>query len=589
MAANPVSLKFVQIKNFRSIIDSGKFHIPADGITVLVGQNESGKTSIIEALEAYENEVIDNEDRTNEKDPTIITCTFCLTKDHLQSAFSEHEKELQFLSNYFNNDVLEVTIEVLFPPGNTNGDRRVTDAYVAAYSNVLQTKLEQIKAIPIPEVEKEMLDADSLEIELVKLAPNFLFFKDDSLLPREILLSEIGNNNSKAVGVKGARNFLNVLDVNLEELKQDFTTPTRKQTLQKKLNKKFTADFNKFWTQEVIHGNQAKVFIDFANVPAGNSNAGADIFRFMVVDLEKHLYPDQRSKGFQWFLSFYLQLMVLGKEESPCILLIDEPGAHLHIKAKKDLLAVLEQVKNIAPIIYTTHEPELIDTNKLNRIRVVTPVGSKPDDYRGTKVNSIEKSATETGAKDALSPIYKAMGADFSALSDKLKRSAVLEEPSAYYYLTAWEKILGINDEIFLLPAMGAKNIPLYFNLLMGWGFNSKLILDDDAEGREAYKLIIEEWAFSEEERKTKLLKLKAGPTIEKLFETIDFQKFVLDIPEDELNPKAQVDKLLHGREGKALLAKKFLDKINGGTLGKENFDQKSITNFQEIFDFLTQ
>ena len=83
-------LKFVQIKNFRSIKDSGKFYVQSDGITVLVGQNESGKTSIIDALEAFNSKVIDNEDRTNRSDPTLIKCNFCLNKQYLQSHFSKH-------------------------------------------------------------------------------------------------------------------------------------------------------------------------------------------------------------------------------------------------------------------------------------------------------------------------------------------------------------------------------------------------------------------------------------------------------------------------------------------------------------------
>ena len=40
----------VRIRNFRSIIDSGWIPLSPDGITVFVGQNESGKTSVLEAL-----------------------------------------------------------------------------------------------------------------------------------------------------------------------------------------------------------------------------------------------------------------------------------------------------------------------------------------------------------------------------------------------------------------------------------------------------------------------------------------------------------------------------------------------------------
>ena len=42
-----------QIKNYRSIIDSLWNTLAGDNITVLIGQNESGKTSVLEALYSY--------------------------------------------------------------------------------------------------------------------------------------------------------------------------------------------------------------------------------------------------------------------------------------------------------------------------------------------------------------------------------------------------------------------------------------------------------------------------------------------------------------------------------------------------------
>lgn len=43
-----------RVKNYRSIIDSGDCYL-ANKITVLAGKNESGKSSILEALEDFEN------------------------------------------------------------------------------------------------------------------------------------------------------------------------------------------------------------------------------------------------------------------------------------------------------------------------------------------------------------------------------------------------------------------------------------------------------------------------------------------------------------------------------------------------------
>ena len=55
-----MKLKSFQIKNYKSIVDTGEVSLSGhDNITVLAGQNESGKSSILEALNAFETGVFD--------------------------------------------------------------------------------------------------------------------------------------------------------------------------------------------------------------------------------------------------------------------------------------------------------------------------------------------------------------------------------------------------------------------------------------------------------------------------------------------------------------------------------------------------
>ncbi|MFO7371095.1 MAG: AAA family ATPase [Bacteroidales bacterium] len=67
-----------QIKNYRSIVDSGRCYLSPDYITALIGQNESGKTSVLEALRSfYEGSITDDVLRSDLTFPEI-TCTFQL-------------------------------------------------------------------------------------------------------------------------------------------------------------------------------------------------------------------------------------------------------------------------------------------------------------------------------------------------------------------------------------------------------------------------------------------------------------------------------------------------------------------------------
>ena len=56
-----MKLKSFNIQNYRSIINSGWSNLAYDNITALIGQNESGKTSVLEGLQSfYEGKISDD-------------------------------------------------------------------------------------------------------------------------------------------------------------------------------------------------------------------------------------------------------------------------------------------------------------------------------------------------------------------------------------------------------------------------------------------------------------------------------------------------------------------------------------------------
>jgi len=64
------------IQNYRSIINSGWTYLAHDNITALIGQNESGKTSVLEALRSfYEDKITDDVLRSDLTFPTV-SCSF---------------------------------------------------------------------------------------------------------------------------------------------------------------------------------------------------------------------------------------------------------------------------------------------------------------------------------------------------------------------------------------------------------------------------------------------------------------------------------------------------------------------------------
>lgn len=86
-----MKLKKFRIKNYKSIADSGDCYL-TDTITILAGKNESGKTSILEALEDFDTDKQIRETAKPIKSPDKtpeISITFVVEKDTIKEILQE--------------------------------------------------------------------------------------------------------------------------------------------------------------------------------------------------------------------------------------------------------------------------------------------------------------------------------------------------------------------------------------------------------------------------------------------------------------------------------------------------------------------
>ena len=68
------------IQNYRSIIYSGWCNLAHDNITALIGQNESGKTSVLEALNSFYTGNINEDVLRSDLSIPVVSCKFDLEK-----------------------------------------------------------------------------------------------------------------------------------------------------------------------------------------------------------------------------------------------------------------------------------------------------------------------------------------------------------------------------------------------------------------------------------------------------------------------------------------------------------------------------
>ena len=115
----------------------------------------------------------------------------------------------------------------------------------------------------------------------------------------------------------------------------------------------------------------------------------------------------ERSRGLQYFLSYYVQMLAHARPDGkPELLLMDEPDAYLSASGQQDLLRVLEHharpddASREDQVVYVTHSPFLINRNAGHRVRVVDK-GARDEGTRHVKDatrNHYEPLRTSLGA-----------------------------------------------------------------------------------------------------------------------------------------------------------------------------------------------
>ena len=89
-----------------------------------------------------------------------------------------------------------------------------------------------------------------------------------------------------------------------------------------------------------------------------------------LYDVEVNL--DERSRGFRWFFSFYITFAADtdGGDAENSVLLLDEPGLHLHARGQQDLLEhFAKDFRN--QILWTTHSPFMVPFDEPAAVRSV--------------------------------------------------------------------------------------------------------------------------------------------------------------------------------------------------------------------------
>lgn len=209
----------------------------------------------------------------------------------------------------------------------------------------------------------------------------------------------------------------------------------------------------------------------------------------------------ERSLGFRWFFMFLLMTSFQGKAEtsSKPLFLLDEPASNLHSTAQAELLKSFEKLLDRCNLVYTTHSHYLINIRWLDGAYVVknAALGSLDfADYLNTRVGA-RTSVTATRYRQFVAespdqtsyfqPVLELLDYRPSVL-EPVPNVVLVEGKSDFYILRYVAEVIGLSSNLRFVPGGGAGSLDPLIRLHIGWGKSFIILLDGDAEGKKQLK-----------------------------------------------------------------------------------------------------
>lgn len=521
-AVRSMKLKSVTIQRFRNFYNAQRFTVE-DDVTVLIGKNESGKTTILRALHRLNPA---NADR-HEFDVTLEYPRWRLARDRrkedlelirpIEAEFSLESTDISALAKVAKHSIpqdakarfsrdyandkhcaifasdasvirMAATIAQLSAEDTENLlSRENVEAarlWAAQHATALSAAGETVssaftKAAEILKSSAALagsgLSGESVDAKLWELCPKFFYFSSYDSLPGEVDLTDLAKKVAAAQDLQaGESTMLALLKYAGEEpsdfLEEDYDS--RKAELQAASGDLSRRVFE-YWKQNT----DLEVTFDTDMPVVGRDKNGIDVrHRILKVELRDARHGGvetnfaTRSTGFQWFFSFFAAFSEYQESEDRLVVLLDEPGTSLHGDAQRDFVRFVgKELGGAKQTIYTTHSQHMIDPSQYEKLRTVDDRATRENPDLGVIVGPVSLSAD----RNTLLPIESAIGYSISQhLFLGGGAHLAVEGSSDFVYLQRLTEHLtskgktGLDPRLAIVPVGGAPNMPAFVALL---------------------------------------------------------------------------------------------------------------------------
>ncbi|OPY17200.1 MAG: recombination protein F [Methanomethylovorans sp. PtaU1.Bin073] len=521
-----MKLTDVKIERYKSFETVQSFSVDPN-VTILVGKNESGKTAALEAIaktnyfstdDSFKFDPIHDYPRKGHakykksgKVDEAVTVTYEIDEEEVETIEEKvgsgvvAGRELSITTKYDNSRTISmpeiktdaclshfceqhaVKLETLGlgnePSKETIQERlkQLKDKSATADAETkdenisyIITTLEAVQSLFTKLEWNDWLGAHIWENYLEEWLPKFMYFDEYYELPSRIDINHLSTNEPRDEGEKTAKALLELAGVETKELLSTNNFENFVAELES-TSSDITQYIFQYWK------NNTGLRVQFQVEPHPQ-----DKFLNIRVWNDKHhmsLPLSNRSKGFNWFFSFIVWFSRIQEDKNnDYILLLDEPGLNLHAAAQSDLLNFIEDLCAKYQIIYTTHSPFMVPSDKLDRVRTI---------YEGEKGSEVSE-AIQQKDPDTLFPLQAALGYSIAQNLFINKKNLLVEGPSDLIYLTMMSSILessdrkGLRDDVTIVPVGGLDKVTSFISLLRGQKLDLVCLLDSftDQKGK---------------------------------------------------------------------------------------------------------
>lgn len=482
-----MKLSRFRISNYRNVIDSG--WIETTSVTAFVGQNEAGKSNLFEALHRlhpYDDADYDPDEdwpvddwkgRKNAKGNVVSRALYAFEDDEATELFE---------------------FATVPPEGGADGEggEGVVVAAVPEGAQLFaQHRYGYASAFYVADSSGEILEHEKLNLSTEKVrewslenAPKFVLIQDYEFSGAQVELDQlkarwdkVGRDNRHKLS-SADQTILIVLDlaeIDIDDVVEKGSTSdgrTLRQFDTRAASAYLSKQFRKLWRQK-------KVSFDIAV-------DGTTLNIFTVDDaIGFPVRLNRRSTGFRWYVSFAWKFTHASEGDfQNCILLLEEPGIHLHYSGQRDLLGVFEHLSETNGILYTTHLSSMVDQANPERVRII-----ETDEEHHLKVTH----GVVSSQSAPMAVIESALGltSDLSGMLGNRKVLIVEGGTDALILsklsgLLAKEGKEGLSDQVYMWPAETSTKAPMYAAFAIGQRWDAGVLLDTDEAGNQAHEKI---------------------------------------------------------------------------------------------------